>query len=271
MIGLYCMEKRSCIILCLFLVFGVIIQFMPFVSAYSYYGGFGNFDLRTGSEQLIQFITDFARPLFEGIIGDYSGSEFFFAKCLILILLYVVCASALKRVEVFKKNNGVIFIISAVISVLAVRFISENQLTLGILLPYGTLGVALTTILPFFIFTFFIQVSGMGGLGRRLSWLFFGIVFIVLWFSKSSEMAALSNQIYFFTLIGMIVAFIFDKQIHYYFKAWELSAFYKNSYDRTAAKLQAEYLNIVNVDTPEAERSRQRIEQELKRMNRSLP
>ena len=69
----------------------------------------------------------------------------------------------------------------------------------------------------------------------------------------------------------MVLVFIFDKGIHRYFKSWEISAFYKGANERTIAALQAEYLHIVNVDTPTAQSRRNSIVRQLRALGADVP
>lgn len=156
------------------------------------------------------------QPLFE-IIMQGETPEFLFAKSLLGILLFVIVFTVIKKVPVFKGNKTVSLIIALVVAILAVRFISENDLVNGILLPYGTLGVALTTLLPFLIFFYFVHEGQMGPIGRRALWLVFGIIFIIVFGYKFENISDISKYIYIFTLMGMIIAFIFDRGIHQYF------------------------------------------------------
>ncbi len=213
------MKKESCIILFLVLVLGIIIHFMPFVSAYSYgsFGGFGNFDIRTGSEQIIRFVTNFVRPFFEVIIGDYSSGEFFLSKVLILILLFAVINSVIRKVPTFKDNRFVVFIISLVISVLSIRYMSETELINGILLPYGALGASIIVFLPLMIYFFFVEGNLNGSFGRRAAWILYGIIFLVLWVARQPEISGIVNWIYLFGVLFVLLCLLFDSSIHGYF------------------------------------------------------
>jgi len=258
------MNKKSSVVLLCFVM--VVFVFLPLASAQGAIG-----------QQVSEAITSaigagksVANPILSALMGTTESDEFFFAKVLLLILLFVIISVVLNNIQLFKYRKGVAFTVSIVISILAVRFIQENQLTKGILLPYGTLGVALTTILPFLIFFYFVHVTNMGGGGRRIAWIFFAITFIILWSYKYSELGPITNQIYLWTLIAIGVVFIFDKNIHYYFKTHEMSIFYRNARDRHLAALQAEYLNIINLDTPEAERRRKQIEEQARRLGHDI-
>ena len=223
------------------------------------------------SKKVLESSLGLLTPFFEFIIGDSGSSEFFFAKVLLLILLVLIINVILKRIEMFNTTKGVSITIALIVSILGVRFISENELTLGILLPYGTLGVALTSALPFIIFFYFIHITNMGGLGRRLMWAFFAITFIALWVNRYSTLSPVSNQIYGWTLFAIILAFIFDRGIHRYFMTHELNKFVRGANQRTIVMLQSEYLNILSVDTREARTRRAEIEAQLRRLGASLP
>ena len=261
------MNKKS--VLSLLSFFSV----LPFVSAqYGGYGSAGNF-FETGMKDIIDGIVGFARPVFEIIIGDYSGSEFFFAKVALLILLFVIIFTILRRVPLFeeRRQKPVAFIVAVIVSVLAVRFISENQLILGVLLPYGVLGVALTTVLPFLLFFYLVHAMGAGYVARRALWVFFIIVFGLLWASRYAELPVISNQIYMWTFIVMVAALIFDKGIHRYFGMHEINKFLRKSNQKTAADLQAEYQRIAGVNTKSAEKRREQIRKDLEDLGESLP
>lgn len=209
-------------------------------------------------------------PILEGVIGDYSSSEFFFAKVLLLVLLIVIINFVLKKAIFKKKDKNLAMLVAVIVSILAIRFISENQLITGILLPYGTIGVALTAIIPFLIFFYFIYMTKMGSFGRRISWAFFGIVFFALWFSRS-DLSPVMNQIYGWTMFAIVLAFLFDKRFRRYFKTWEANQFFKSDDERTIASLQAEYYNISDVDTPEAESRREFLKRRIKELKGKLP
>lgn len=227
--------------------------------------------VRDASQSTLDATVAVFGPAFEIFLGDYEQNDFFFAKLLLLILLYAIINTVLRKVPQFEDKKGVNVIISLIVAIFAVRFISQNQLIYGVLLPYGTLGVALVTILPFLLFFLFINFSGFGGAGRRISWVLFGVIFLVLWVYQADNIGSIANQIYGWTLAALVIVFIFDKNIHYYFKTWEIKAFYKNANQRTIAALQAEYLNIINLDTPDARARRARIEHQLTSLGARLP
>jgi len=202
-------KKRNVI----FLVMLAFILLLPYASAQLFFTTPSQF-----INDAIRGIIDVFEPVLRALFGNFGGEDFLFAKMLLGILLFVIINVVIKRLPMFRDNNkSVSIIVALVISLLAIRFINENELVNGILLPYGTLGVAITTILPFMIFFYFLHDSQFGTFGRRAGWFVFGVIFLVLWSSKYGQIGPISNQIYSWTLIGMILAFIFDKNIHGYF------------------------------------------------------
>lgn len=240
---------------------------LPLISAQSL---FQNLDLGEGMRQLIDQAIGFGTPVFEIIIGDYSGSEFFFAKVMLLFLLVVVIYIILDRLPIFEGLRNISMIISIIISVLAVRFISENQLILGILLPYGTLGVALTAALPFLIWTYGVHSLGISGLGRRIAWIFFGIVFITLWIYKSTDIGPLGNQIYFWTSIAIAAMIFFDRRIHAYFSGADMRRYERTLSDKQISDLQAELSRLLRESEPSPSPEQRRTIERIRRRLRHL-
>lgn len=231
-------------------------------------------DFSSASYQIERGITDVtiaAKPIFQALFGDYGSSDFLFVKVLLFILMIIVIKSILVKVDFFGNNSKLVAIISIIVPILSIRYMGDNEIIRGILLPYSTLGIAITTLLPFILFFYFIHFSKMGGFGRRISWIFFLIIFLVLWNSRYSSLSPLGNRIYWWTGVIAVVLFMFDRNIHNYFKKWELDNFYKGANQKTIAALQSEYLNIINVDSPAANARKTSIENQLKKLGANLP
>jgi len=247
----------------IFLLVLSILVITPFISAAQ--GDFF-YEAQATIRPVIDSILGILNPFLEVAVGDYSTSQFFFAKVLLFILLFVVLSSIMKELPRIGDNKAVANIVSLIISILAVRFMSENQLILGVLLPYGTLGIAITTIIPFMAFFYFLHASKMGGAGRKLAWGFFIIVFFVLWNARYEQLDPLGNRIYGWGLVLMIAVLIFDKSVHRYFSDVETNRFVKQANEGLAARLQGEYQDLVNVQSKEAERRRKAIRKTLRRL-----
>lgn len=226
--------------------------------------------VRDISLSTINAATSVFGPVFEAIFGGYDNEDFLFAKFLVLILLFVVINAVLRRIDLFRENRGIVVIVALIISVLAVRFMDENQLIRGILLPYGVLGVVMTTVIPFLVIFGFVHMTQMGSIGRRLILIFTTIVLLVIWAYKSGDAGSIINSIYGWTVLVMALVFIFDKKIHSYFFLHELGKFKSGSNRRIIANLQAEYLNILNVDSNTARARRREIEAQLRSLGAEL-
>ncbi|NCO11394.1 hypothetical protein CO038_01760 [Candidatus Pacearchaeota archaeon CG_4_9_14_0_2_um_filter_39_13] len=169
-------------------------------------------------EMTIDALKEVLTPIFEAILGTSSYDDFFFAKILLLLLLFVVISAAAKKVPAFENNKAVSFVIALVISLLAVRYISEEGFIAGILLPYGTLGIAIVTLLPFIIYFYFLHNIGQSPFFRRIAWIFYGIVFVAVWFTRpDGQISEAATWIYVLGVAAVAISFFFDKDIHKYF------------------------------------------------------
>jgi len=167
-------------------------------------------------ERTIEWLKSGWAPFFAAVLGTSSFDEFLFAKVLVLFLIFCVVYMVLRRVEIFSTNNAVLIIVSVVVSILSVRFMGENEFITGVLLPYGVMGASITVFLPMLIYSLFVQTSVAGTLGRRIAWIVYGIIFLVMWGMRGSEIGAV-NYIYLAGIIFVILNFIFDGPIHQYF------------------------------------------------------
>ncbi|MEM3122382.1 MAG: hypothetical protein QXH60_02995, partial [Candidatus Pacearchaeota archaeon] len=141
---------------------------------------------------------------------------------------------------------------------------------LGLLLPYTTLGIAITTIVPFLIFAYGVHVIGLPGIGRKVAWIFFGIIFIILWIYKADQINPIGNQIYLWIIILIGGMLLFDRRIHAYFSGMNIKEFERVSIENEIANLQADLHRImVNAGpspSPEQKRTIERIRKRLRRL-----
>lgn len=202
-------EKRWLAFLCFTLVATVS---LTIVSAWSVY----DIDLRQGAEDLSGMIDDTFSPLFEVLLATSSG-EYFFAKVLLFLLLMIIVYTVLKRLPLFDDTPIVALIVSFVFSVLAVRYMPEGNFISYILLPYTAAGTAIAVFIPYLIYLFFVHQSVPGTHARRAAWVVFGIVYIILWFFRTTnrEVEEIMNIA---GLAAIGIAFIWDKNIHAVFE-----------------------------------------------------
>jgi len=202
------MEKRSIIIILLFVVVAIFSVFL--VSAQG-------LDLRQGSNQVVQWIEDFFSPF---LIALYGG-EFLFEKALFFILMIalvysILSSEAVNSLASFTKNRPASIIITLVISLLGTRYLTEVEWVKGILLPYSVLGVALLSIFPLVIFFYFLEASIDNSVIRKIAWSLYAATFIVMAYLRSPELGNIS-WIYIGTAVIAILFILFDKPIRNYF------------------------------------------------------
>ena len=230
----------------------------------------GNLDLGEGMRKILYQVTEFLRPIFELVIGEYSGSEFFYAKVMLLLLLTAIIYLILDKVPIFEGYRGISILTSIIVSVIAVRFIAENDFILGVILPYGTLGIALTTLIPFLIYAYGIHVTGLPGIGRKIAWIIFALVFFALWWTKAPQLNEISNYLYIGILIASAIMVIFDRTIHAYFKGADIRKFEKVSFENQIANLQSDLnyqlRNAGPSPSPEQRRTIERIRRRLRHL-----
>lgn len=161
-------------------------------------------------------------PFLEMIIGDYSSSQFFFYKVLLFILLLVIIKNLLEKTPIGSENKTASLIISIIISILGIRFINENDFFEAIFIQYGTLGIAITTIIPLVIFFYFVNNIKVGTYGRKIFWTLYIITMSAIWITKSSQIPEVANWIYGLNIVAAIIFILFDKTIQAYFGLSEL-------------------------------------------------
>ena len=169
--------------------------------------------LSKGMNQVLDIIKAFLGPFFSAILG--GTGDVLFQKVLFLVIILLTVQLIVKNIPVFKgesgsKNGAIVWIISVSVSLLATRFVTVDLLK-TMLLPYTTLGVALTAILPFIIYYVFVSTQQSSTL-RRIMWILYGVTFLVIWSSRYAEVGAIA-WIYFGTAMLAFFFFLFDGTI----------------------------------------------------------
>lgn len=235
----------------IFIIFGLLfISSLTSVSAYSasYYGNF----VADTMNRAITLVQDFLGPIFSALLGVGNFDEFFFSRILLLIILFSIIYISLKATPIFAdaKNKWALFVVTSVVSLLAVRFMAESSLIQMALLPYGTLGVSLSIFLPFLIFFWFLHSAIPDStLGRRLGWGLFAAVFFGLWINRADQFGDY-NWVYWIGIVGVGIAFVFDSKLHEYFGLSELRKLKKLSFDQQIANVEADLAKYNAIPAP---------------------
>lgn len=183
-----------------------------------YYGGFYN--ARQGMNDMINLFVDFFEPLFQVLLGGvYYSGWLLFERFLIFILLLSIVYVSISRTGFFGDNKAVTWIISVAVPLLAVRFISFEWLN-TIILQYQVLGVALTSIIPFLIYLFFLHGISNSPTVRKIGWIFFIVVYFGLWTTSETKVY---GEVYLWTALLSLLFLLFDGTIHYYFMKQQLT------------------------------------------------
>lgn len=230
-------------------VFGLALVFLglaPVVSA----APWG--DIQFLQEDALYTIEQFFTPIFEVLLDTSSFDDFFFAKILLFLLLLIVVLNVLKKVELFKEKR-VAFLISLLVSILAIRYMPEEFVGF-ILLPYSTLGIALTTFIPFMVYFWFVHQGVNGGSGRRIAWIIYGLVFVFVWWTRpSGEISTAANWLYVAGFVAVLLSIFFDGSIHAYFGTARAAAVTRRRKLRQLADLEHDIQKYRSIQNPSRE------------------
>ncbi len=179
-------------------------------------------------EQPLEFILD----------TQNKGDFFLFPKLLFLILVFIIVWIVLEKIEIFEGRDGIITLISIIISILAIRFIGSASWIEVMLVPYSSLGIILVTVFPLLILFWFNEKIVKSRIMRKIVWIFSACVFLGLyvtrWSDISEELVSGSfnpGHIYWIAAIACLLFLWFDKTIQdafYKAKVENVERYHKN-------------------------------------------
>jgi uncharacterized membrane protein len=184
---------------------------LPMVSALSMREGLS--DIFGVAKDTIYAIITFVTEI---LLDVGQIDEFLFAKLLLFLVVFIVVYNVIKRNAILGGEKKISLVLSFLISLLSIRFIPESEIISAILIPYSTLGIAISFFLPFLIYFFFVHQSVPGSFGRRAAWITFAVFFFALWGYRSSDIGT-ANTIYGIGTAILVIVFLFDGSIHKYF------------------------------------------------------
>ncbi len=189
------------------LAFSVLLIFsLSFVSAYFT-------SARTFTQDIVDTYVGIFEPFLQVLFGGYGWSGLYlFERFLLFILLLSIVFLVLGKIDIFKKNTFVRWIVAIIVPLLGIRFIDYEWLT-SVLLAYQVAALALTTAVPLLVFVVFIHYACKDYPHvRKVFWLLFIGVYVGLW---STAVATSASTAYFWTFVAAILLLIFDKKIEY--------------------------------------------------------
>ncbi|MEK6928725.1 MAG: hypothetical protein AABW65_02085 [Nanoarchaeota archaeon] len=187
------------------------------------------------------------------LVGDYntSSTEMFFVKFLVFILLLTIINAVIKTVPFFEDRNAVSVIVALAISLLGVRYLTSEALINFIWLPYGVLGITISSVLPFIIIFFLLQTWDYP-LIRKVVWTSFLVIYGAIAYLRWDDLQISSlttlhyewyaNYGWIYVAIALIsfLLIIFDKQVHASFLARRLGKHSDRKKIVEAAEVNAE-------------------------------
>ncbi len=155
-------------------------------------------------------------------------------KLLVLILVVTISKFSLERSPFGseRRNKGVVLLISIVVGLMAVRYLTSETIINFIWLPYGALGVIISTFIPFLIYFFFVE-SIDESIARKVGWIIFGVIYAALGILRWEELKVSGSNllpvlnsyvgqwwmnlamVYVLIALLSLLAVIFDKRIRY--------------------------------------------------------
>jgi len=155
-----------------------------------------------------------AQPVLQFFFGgyDYTGYMMFERILLFLLILSMVFVS-LKNAPFFKGDDQkkIVVVVSIIVSLLSVRYIDYNWLN-TVIMTYQVFGIAITSVLPFIIYFFFLNGMAPNDPAiRKIGWILFICVYLGLYVTADNSFY---GQVYLWTMFVALVFLFLDKTIN---------------------------------------------------------
>jgi len=256
----------------LFIILVFIGFFIPLVSAQ--YGGYYGDPFSTAQDittQISRAMLGFLDPFLHFAVGDYDSGEFFYTKVLLLLLFFIIISGILRKIPQFEGGNIAIpTVVALIVSIISIRYMSENTVVSSLLLPYGAMGIAMMTIIPTAIYFFGMHYFNFSPMMRKFGGWLYLIAFFLLWSYRGPSYETLENSFYIWVTIAMILMLIFDKSVHKFFREQSAQEAIRNANLASIVRLQNEYNNIAGLRTGEAESRRKWLRKEIKKLGADI-
>lgn len=216
---------------------GLMLSSLVSVSAYFYP------DVRGVTQQVIDAYVDVGEPVLQALFGGYGGWSgwLLFERFLLFILLLALIFVILGRVEFFEKQKAVRWVVAIIVPLIAIRFMDYDWLT-TILTQYKLVAVIISSILPFIIFFYFVHSIGKDyPMLRKISWIFFIGVYTGLWNTAETDF---SGALFFWTVVGAVLALIFDRRIEAWMMAKQIARGDRWRVDQEIARINGEIQHL---------------------------
>ncbi len=174
-------------------------------------------------EQFLNQVSEAIFPVAKYLLGSgetNDTADSLAVKVFAFILVMVFVAAALKNLPLFEDKPVSSFIVSGVVAILGVRFITTPELINLIWLPSTVLTVALTAIIPFAVF-FFVIEGFRSTVIRKAGWVAYLVIYVYFAWSRWNDPTLLIGSsdnttgawIYLIIAGISLVCLIFDREI----------------------------------------------------------
>ncbi len=143
------------------------------------------------------FYDSILSPLGKLLLGsNTTDGDLFFGKLLIFIILFSLVWVILGKIEFIKQHRKMTFVLSLTVSVLSVRYLSQDWID-TVILPYSVLGIAMTSLVPFLIYLFFVKELPSATM-RKIAWVFAFVVFMGMFIYRIDTFNVINSTTYGF-------------------------------------------------------------------------
>jgi signal transduction histidine kinase len=263
------MRSKSTVRKTSFFILGLILSslLIQFISAYST----SLYNPRQGMNDLINIVVDFTEPFLQAVLGGGNWTGYLlFEKLVIFILLAAVVYIALAKTKFLENNKPSLWIITIAIPLLGVRWLNFEWINF-IITQYQVLAVALTALLPFVIFLFFVHGVSHSSAFRRIAWVFFILIYYGLWTTSSTT--GYVDEAYLLTIFVAVALIIFDPMMHRLMTKEEDLTPLRASLTTRIAELDTQLEKINNamhLSSDQQKKAREHLEKEIRRLQREL-
>jgi hypothetical protein len=233
-----------------------------------------------GLSKVIQAVWDILTPVLGAFFGTYEDSTSLFVKLLLAILIFVIISQFIARVNLFAGKKLFVYVISAVFSVIVIRFAGELSVIQEVVSLRNPLVFGAATIGPFLLAFYLVFNSDMNGLARRFVFFLVGLSYTLIWFNYLGEdWAAVRsggiggffslpmNWVFMSAIILVFAVLLFDNQIKLWFRMHRAGLWRKKSIDREIVKLNDELKTAYEqAGTPAADRAIIDLKQQIKNL-----
>jgi hypothetical protein len=237
-------------------VFMFSLMFSTFVSAQS-----------TGANiatDINNFLTEFAKgasPVLNLILGDTPTGDLMIVKFLFLIILISVLYYATRKIPNLGTNSGVVWTITIVGSILAVRYLTTEEIVNFLLLPTGVIGISLLAVIPFIIYFFFIESFG-SVVVRKVGWAVWVVIYVGMALTRWNDLAptATGSGINFNLGWLSLILILIDSRVKSFFLEFKSKELRKADIDIQLAKIRSQITELeatkTQIDTEGGDTSR---------------